>query len=230
MTEEWKPFNFKSDQKQVDGFTTQIVERIAKNLGTDISITINPWSRSYNIALREYNHAIYSIYRSPSRETLFKWVGPVYKIDTVLWGLEHRNLKIDNLEDAKKYRIIVQKDSAYEEILREMKFKNIITNATRTDTRMVIYGRGDLVPLSVVSYDKLEKAVSDLKMPNIRWKVYAVLYSKPLYIAFNKNTPDQIIHNWQAELDKIKNQSFFSELETKFIKPILESHTIQSQK
>ena len=221
LTEEWKPFNFKSNDKEVDGFTVEIVEKIAKKLGTNISIEIWPWSRSYITVLDTEKHAIFSIYRTPERETLFKWVGPVYSVDTLLWGLESRKLKINSLEDAKNYQIIVQKDSAYEEALKARGFKNYTLNAIRTDHKMVLLGRGDLVPLSALSIEKLKKSAIEAGMPNEKWKAYAVLYSKPVYIAFNINTPEHIIQSWQAELDKIKNDSFYSDIEAKFITPIL---------
>ena len=221
LTEEWKPFNFKSNDKEVDGFTVEIVEKIANKLNQNISIDIFPWSRSYNTVLETKKHAIFSIYRTPERETLFKWVGPIYSVDAVLWGLESRKLEIDSLEDAKKYLIIVQKDSAYEEALKARGFKNYILNAIRTDHKMVLLGRGDLVPLSTLSLDKLKQSAVDAGMPNEKWKAYAVLYSKPVYIAFNINTPEHIIQAWQAELDKIKKDSFYSDIEAKFITPIL---------
>lgn len=221
LTEEWKPFNFMGNEKEVDGFTTTIVEKIAAELETEISISILPWSRSYNSVLSHDNQAIFSIYRTPQRESLFKWVGPVYSVDTVLWGLESKDLKIEKLEDAKNYRIVVQKDSAYEEFLKKTGFKNLEMNTSRTESRMVLMGRSDLVPLSAFSIDKLQQAKIDLGMQSEKWKAYAILYSKPVYIAFNKNTSDEVVQSWQASLEKLKSSSLFSELKSKYIKPIL---------
>lgn len=221
LTEEWKPFNFTSKEKDVVGFSVAIVEKIAKNLNTKISISIHPWSRAYYTALKNKDHAVFSMYRIKPREKLFKWVGPIYQVDTILWGLKSRNLKIKNLEDAKKYRIIVQSDSAYEYAIKERGFRNYVVNSIQTDAYMVVIGRGDLLPLSAFSLEKLNKVAADAGKSHEKWKDYAVLYSEPLYIGFNINTPDSVIKKWQAELEKIKKSPYFSKLKEKFIEPVI---------
>ncbi len=219
LTEEWKPFSFSGQENAVDGFTTAIVKRIACLLGNDISIHVVPWSRAYATVKEKEHHAIFSLYRTKAREEHFKWVGPVYSVDTMLWGLQSRNLDIKDLEDAKKYKIIVQKDSAYEQFLIEKGFKNYTLNPSRTDVYMVARGRGDLVPLSAFSVDKLKRSMADFVKPDDRWKAYTILHRKSLYIGFNKNTSDELVRQWQLELDYLKQHSIFSDLENRFIQP-----------
>lgn len=143
-TEEWIPFNYANQANEVDGFTTAIVKRISQNLETKVVIELQPWSRALQSARRSSNAGIYSIYRTPEREKLFKWVGPIYKVETVLWGLKERNLSIRSLEDAKKYTIAAQADSAYVTDLENKGFdKNkILTNHATEEIEMVIRGGG----------------------------------------------------------------------------------------
>ncbi|QTN30385.1 transporter substrate-binding domain-containing protein [Rhodoferax sp. AJA081-3] len=100
-TEEWRPFNFMNESNEIDGFTTAIVRKIAADLDTKTDIQLVPWSRALEFTQRNKNSLIYSIYRVPERESLFKWVGPIYQVDTMLWGIQDRDLSIKNIEDAK---------------------------------------------------------------------------------------------------------------------------------
>ena len=139
-TEEWRPFNFMNENNEIDGFTTAIVRKIAGDLDTKTDIQLVPWSRALDSTQRTKNSLIYSIYRVPERENLFKWVGPICQVDTVLRGIQDRDLPIKNIDDAKKFRITVQANSAYAVALENLGFnKNkLILDYAQTDIKMVL--------------------------------------------------------------------------------------------
>jgi len=229
-TEEWKPFNFTNDRGEIDGFTTAIVKKIAENLETKTATVLLPWSRALDAAQQAKNRVIYSVYRIPERENLFKWVGPIYQVDTMLWGLKSKAFPINSIEDAKKYRISVQADSAYAIALEKKGFdKNKIElNYVQTDIRMVLGGRADLVPLSLFSIGKLNDRAKEFSEtePGVQksipqWMAYAVLSTDSVFLGFNKDTADEVVEAWQKELVKLKRVGFYSDMEKVYILPIV---------
>lgn len=229
-TEEWKPFNYLNDKNEIDGFTTAIIKKIAQNLGTETKTVLVPWSRALDTVQKTKGTAIYSIYRIPERENLFKWVGPIYQVDTMLWGLKSRKLPINSIEDAKGYRISVQASSAYAIALEKKGFdKDKLTlNYSQTDINMVLAGRADLVPLSLFSIGKLNDRAKEFSAGNPgaqnavpQWQAYAVLASDSIYLGFNHDTPDELIDAWQKELINLKRMPFYKELEKNYILSIV---------
>lgn len=79
VTEHSPPFNY-LENNQVVGTAVDIVLALAERAGCPIArkdISIQPWARSYRTALDGPNIAIFSITRTPERESLLKWVGPI---------------------------------------------------------------------------------------------------------------------------------------------------------
>tara|TARA_R110002167_G_scaffold27444_4_gene93285 strand:+ start:2097 stop:2816 length:720 start_codon:yes stop_codon:yes gene_type:complete len=93
------------------GTATAKVQEILDKAELSASIEIFPWARAYKKAVTEPNTLIYSIAKSEQREPLFYWLTPVteYKFGWV--SLRDRSdIQINKPEDAKKYRIVVQRD------------------------------------------------------------------------------------------------------------------------
>src|SRR5579859_5824612 len=75
-TEEMPPFNM-SVRGKVEGLASEIL--IAALAETQISykISVYPWLRAYEMALKEPETCVYSTTRTNERDLLFKWVGPL---------------------------------------------------------------------------------------------------------------------------------------------------------
>jgi polar amino acid transport system substrate-binding protein len=105
LTEEFPPFNY-TQRGQITGVATEVVNRIMEQTGHKITIKSLPWSETYERAQREKNTLIYSISRRKKREPLFKWIGVLtpttYSVKTLS---TRKDVKIDALEDMKRYKI-----------------------------------------------------------------------------------------------------------------------------
>jgi polar amino acid transport system substrate-binding protein len=96
---------------EVAGVATDKVKVILQKANLRANIEIYPWARAYNKAVSEPNTLIYSIAKTEKREPLFYWLMPVthYKLGWV--SLRQRtDIDINKSEDAKQYRIVVQRD------------------------------------------------------------------------------------------------------------------------
>ncbi len=111
VTENYPPLNMSLDggdsanEDQITGSSTEIVQELFKRARINYTLQLYPWKRAYWLAENKLNHAVYSTARTPAREELFKWVGPLAINNWVFFAKKERRIKIKHLEDAKKYRI-----------------------------------------------------------------------------------------------------------------------------
>lgn len=217
MTEEFPPYNMEKDGK-LSGFAIDILELMLKESGskqTRKDFAILPWARSYHMVQNKPNTMLFSMYRTKKREKLFKWVGP---IDSSIRGLiakKERNIKIDSLEDLKKYKIGTVKDDATDIQLRAMNVKNLDT-ISGTDSIGVSIKKLDLDRIDLFGY------VYEMDSWNLKnfnpddYELVYVLKKDDLCYAFHKDTDDKIITKLQNSLDALKEKGTVKKIISKY--------------
>ncbi|QTA84088.1 substrate-binding periplasmic protein [Desulfonema magnum] len=130
LTEDYPPFNMRVSGESIGnaddpitGISTEIVRELFKRAGIEYTIRIYAWNRSYNMALQKSGHGVFSTFRTPEREQLFNWVGPLVSTSWILMGKKNRNIKISTLDDARKYKIGGCKGDAFAIFLEKKGFK-----------------------------------------------------------------------------------------------------------
>ena len=112
LTESLPPLNYELDGAVV-GFSSELLDLIAKDADISVNKQLLPWSRAYDMVARQGNTLIYSLARTPEREAQFQWVGPISTRRIVLYKLSDRaDISIKTLDDARPYRIGVARESA----------------------------------------------------------------------------------------------------------------------
>lgn len=112
LTESVPPLNYEQDGKVV-GFSSELLDLMAKEADIPIDKQALPWSRAYDMVSRQANTLIYSLARTPEREALFQWVGPISERRILLYRHRDRpDINLKSLDDARPYRIGVARDSA----------------------------------------------------------------------------------------------------------------------
>jgi polar amino acid transport system substrate-binding protein len=101
ITEQYPPYNYQEDGK-LQGISVDLLEKMWEILGVNLNrsvILFLPWTEGYKKMFTENNTVLFSIDRSPEREELFKWVGPMGLDRTVLLTKADRNISISSLKD-----------------------------------------------------------------------------------------------------------------------------------
>lgn len=215
MTEEFYPFNFPDENGHLTGQSTDAVIGILGRMNQKADIEIIPWSEGYNIALSEHDAVLYSTTRTPEREELFKWVGPIGSYDYMLYAKNGSGIVINSLEAAKKAgSIAVVKDDARHQFLENNGFDNLIVCENYGEClRLLIYGDADMWLGTSVDAERiaLEEGYDPLSLEAI-YPVRTV----ELYIAFNPAVSDDVIERWQDALDSMKRDGTFDEICLKY--------------
>lgn len=217
-TEEYKPFQYKNKQGQLDGFGIDLVKKIFINSPHSIknnTIYMYPWIRSYNYVLDKKNSAVFMTVRTPKREHLFKWVGPLLPRKIWLYKLQKRtDITLKNLTDINKYVIggyINSSDTLY---LKELGIKVESIPKQSLLTNMLVNGHLDIIPSLEVT---MKIRLKDLGMDSHSVKKLMKLDDRyDYYLAFNVNTSDEIISDLQQSLDRLKHSSFYKQLVYKY--------------
>ena len=201
LTENLPPLNYVKDGELV-GPSIEIVKEIQKRVGSDDKIQVYPWARAYKMALEDENIVLFGTTHTKSRDTIFKWIGPLATKRDILVAKKGSGVKISKLDDAKKVRRIgTLRDDTRERLLIERGFKNLEpVSDEQLNAKKLILGRIDLwaykIPglrtvceLAGVDYNELEEVYHLRKID--------------VSIAFSQKTSDSIVEKWRNAFDEM---------------------------
>ncbi|OLU20787.1 MULTISPECIES: ABC transporter substrate-binding protein [unclassified Pseudomonas] len=206
LTENFPPYNMAINGKNfaqednVDGIAVDVVREMFKRAGIKYSLTLRfPWDRIYKLALEKPGYGVFVTARLPEREALFKWVGPIGPDDWVLLARGDSKLVVNNLQQAKQYRIGAYKGDAIAEHLEKEGLQPVTSLRDQENAKKLMAGQIDLWATGDPAgrYLARQEGVSGLKTV-LRFN------SAQLYLALNKDVPDEVVQKLQSELDKMR--------------------------
>jgi polar amino acid transport system substrate-binding protein len=185
-TEESPPFNMTISGK-ITGAATDAVEEISKRSGVGIKISMLPWERAYDMAQKDPNTCVYSTTRTPAREAIFKWVGPLVANKWVLYAKADAK-PVGSIEETKSAKIAGYRGDAIANFLKEGGYKVEETTNDSQNPEKLVAGRVDYWATTEVRGALLvkEKKITGIK-PILTFK------EVQLYLACGKSVADDTI-------------------------------------
>jgi len=216
MTEELPPWSY-HDNEKISGIAVEVVREILDALALPDTIKIYPWQRAYRMTLERKNNILFSMAKTPERESLFKWVGPIATEKVYFYQNKKSDHQLDQLSDAKKVKtILTTRGFPEHNYLLSKGFNNLhITSSMETSFQMLAHQRGDLTISGETTGNYYLKKTNIDKKTIVASKFF--LYQFDLYIAFSRNIPNTEIEKWQRALDQIKKSGRFTEIINKYI-------------
>ncbi len=149
FTEELAPVHYTENGK-LSGIATEIVQAIFQEAGLRADIRSYPWKRTYQNALQNKDAFIYTINRTPEREELFQWIGPILPKRTYLYRLRSReDIEVTETADLKKYTTVVILGYALTRTLASQGLRTdkelIVTRTKKNQMQVFLKGRADLI-------------------------------------------------------------------------------------
>ncbi len=84
LTEQFKPYNYQ-ENGQAKGIAIEFLKLMWHQMGErEHPIEFLPWSRAYEMTRTRSGVVLFATIRTPEREDLFKWVGPIASTKTYL--------------------------------------------------------------------------------------------------------------------------------------------------
>lgn len=192
LTENFPPYNMAINGKNfaqednIDGIAVDIVREMFKRAGIKYSLTLRfPWDRIYKLALEKPGYGVFVTARLAEREDKFKWVGPIGPDDWVL----------------------LAKGDAIAEFLGKNGFEADLALRDQENAQKLVKGQIDLWASGDPAgrYLAKQEGVTGLKTV-LRFN------SDQLYLALNRETPDEVVQKLQAALDGMRKEGFVEDI------------------
>lgn len=206
FTEEYPPYNFEADG-EMKGISVDLLRLIWEEMRvTEQPIRVVPWARGYRNVQEQPGTVLFAMSRTEEREEMFRWVCPITVNRQVLISRADRDIQIDSLEEAKKYRIGTILEDVGDNLLKEAGFPNLqqVSNF-ELNLRKLDAGRIDLLAYGDTSFQKQVENPDD-------YKVTYVLRELPACFAFHRDTPESLVSGFQQAMDAIVARGDHAEL------------------
>jgi len=215
FTEENKPLNFSSPNKEVTGFSSEVVKEIQKRIGDKSTIVIGPWASAYQQVQTTPDTMLYSTMRTEEREKLFKWVGPLTVVRTSFYGAKSVG-KFATLDDAKKAAKITLPNKYYtDQFLVAEGFKNL--ERVESPTAMIQkFDAGEALVFTSSDF-ALPLLLDNNHVPLEKVSLLLTYMETSHYLAFSPKTADEVVAKWQKGLDDMKKDGSFAKLYSKWL-------------
>lgn len=218
FTENLPPLNYQ-DETGPQGFSVELLRMVAQQAALKLEVQVMPWVRAMQSAEATPNSILFSLTRTPEREALFKWVGPISARRIVVYKLASRSdLNLPELRQLQGAKIGVVRESATAKQLLAEGFKPgeelEFGLDDATNVRKLLAGRMEYVML-------LDWAAAwnlrQLKLP------YATLQavldydtSKSYWYGLPPDTDAALVRRLQAALDATKRDGRYELLKLRY--------------
>jgi polar amino acid transport system substrate-binding protein len=207
-TEQLPPYNYE-ENGTLQGISVDLLEAVTEKLGSKVpreEVHLVSWTEGYQATLTQPGTVLFSTARLPEREASFKWVGPIYTGQKVLFARRDREISINHPEDLADYKIgVITDDSAIPQLLAIGVARDQLVEASDPLTIITKLDQGEL-DLWCYGEDAGNYFAKEQTGKYGYFKVVYTLQKYELYYAFNRDTPDSTVQSFQQALDAVKEE------------------------
>ncbi|WP_108651964.1 substrate-binding periplasmic protein [Dongshaea marina] len=215
VTEDYPPGNY-VEGGELKGIAVDLLLAAARFAGFEMDrghIEVYSWARSYRLALNIPGYVVFSTSRTPEREHLFQWAGPIINTSQAgLMALKSRKIVIDSKEQLKKYRFGVLRGDVNEQLLKKLgvsSLQMVLSNEPQLLAKMLLRGRVDLWAFEPSS---AREVLEKMKIHNPGVEQVYRLGDNVVYYAFHKDTPRSLVQSLQRALDGVKTTDEYRQI------------------
>lgn len=207
------PYSYVTHQdtlRKVEGSAVDIVNEIQARIGHVNKINMSLWTDAYAVVQYLPNSALFTTARTPEREHLFQWVGPISTSRTYFYTLAASGLTIETLEQAKGLQSIATPEGWFtHDFLINNNFQNCVATARTSMEAFDQLLNGEVQALLMTDLDvKWLAKISQVPLSHLSRQMEALNLKD--YIAFSLSTPARTVQQWQNHLDAMKADGTFA--------------------
>ncbi len=126
------------------GHEAEKVQSLMRHAGQAYSMTPLPWARAFALARTQADTCVFPTTRTPQREAMFKWVGPLRRTQWVAYGLAGPQPVARTIEQARTLRIGTYNGDVRAEVLRAEGYNVDAAGDDGMNAQKLLRGRVDL--------------------------------------------------------------------------------------
>lgn len=219
-TENYPPANYLVND-ELKGITVDTLKVMWQYLNiAEPEIFLVPWVRGYRFTLEKSNTALFTMSKTQPRESLFKWVGPIFHSTHVLMAKKSKQYNFSSLGQVFYHTVASVQGDVSEISLQQVGFpaSNIAkVSELKQAFLMLQSGRVDMMVASIHGFAHIaDKYNFDISEYEQVWQVNKT----GNYLAFNTNTPDEIVAAYQNAFTKTEQQRIA--IKKKYLLPLAE--------
>lgn len=217
ITEEWAPYNY-LENNHISGMTTDIVRAIMAFTGDDFGFEVVPSMRASYALQRRPKTIMYSMFRTPERESLYKWVGPIVEEAIYPYQLADAEPQINTLQELLQApRITTRTAGLIPDTLQSQGFTNLDRSAagTRQLYQMLVAGRTAIIVGDTAAGMMYQSRQLNIAPGTLR-QIPVELYRSSLYIAFSRDADDKIVAAWSHALQTLRHSGELDRIKRKY--------------
>ncbi|WP_286828263.1 MULTISPECIES: substrate-binding periplasmic protein [Kordiimonas] len=206
LTEQFSPLNEVHNGK-TRGVAVEILKAVYAHMGRpDPSgdIVAMPWSRAYAEATSQPNVLLFSIIRTPEREGLFHWVGPIMAANVALVGKDSLPADVDWASLPKAYRYgVLQDDFSEQQLIAKglPRTSMLFWASPQSGARMLMRGRIDVW---VYERSSAFAALAQLGENLSDYQVVHEFKCGDYYFAFSRGTDEGFMWAFQEAFEAVE--------------------------
>lgn len=185
----------------IGGTSTEVVKALLADAGYDYRMRLRNWGVGYGRTLERPYYGIFSTARTPQRENIFQWVGPIAQYNWTIFRYEGSDIEVDDIDDLRTLRVGGYANSATTLFLQDQGIEVSTLPNDSLNAQRLAQGQIDVwIASDVNAYDLAEEAGYPAIEP--AWIIRTV----DMYLAMNKDTPVEIVNRLQASLERVQSQ------------------------
>ncbi|MCQ8894203.1 MAG: transporter substrate-binding domain-containing protein [Methanolinea sp.] len=213
LTEEVYPYAYMDSAGTLTGTSVGVVREMVQRSGCSARIEAHPWNTSLGMALATPGAALFPTARTPEREQLFLWVGPIGTFEYVLYARNDSGIRLESLEAARAAgTIAVVEGDARHTFLTANRFSDIRTFPTDAEALAALENRS--VALWLGSSAAAPGILSQAGVADGTIVPVYTLHAVDLYLAFQNKTSPGTAKRFQEILDGMKADGTYARLTT----------------
>ena len=205
LTEEYPPLNTAANGT-IEGIGPDLVRAVFGQINMTLredQLRLTDWPEAYRTALERNETAVFSTARTPDRENLFQWAGPIARLQYAV--LADRDRAANAGDDLARYRIATVRDDTTATYLRDAGVPDGSV-LYETDPAALVDavrdGRADAIAYPLITARALlDRAGID---PD-RFEVVRILGERDMYLAFNRNVSPVTVQAVNLSIAELKS-------------------------
>ncbi|MCW8916528.1 MAG: transporter substrate-binding domain-containing protein [Magnetovibrio sp.] len=202
ITSTFPPYSYDVDGR-AQGIAVEIIRKVFAKLKLSPSIEVYPWARAISTAKATPNSILFSVARTPERESMFEWVGTVIDFDVHIYKKANRmDIEVHEPEDLKRYTFAgLFKDVKTSYLKKLGAFVHEVPDEESTFKML------DLERVDLIASDKnaakfrVEKLGLDQEGFISVYKIESL--SKPLYLVAHRDMDPKIVEQLRDALQSL---------------------------
>lgn len=220
VTENNPPFNFLEDG-MVRGIAADLFVEMAKEAELPLDrpdIKLWPWARAYAEIQHKPNVFLFATGRTPMREDLFQWIGPISRVDCCIVSRKNAHLRLDDVIEAfERYTIGTIRDSAPEQTVLRMGVSPArLQRLHDIDMNILKLSQGR-IDGALFNEPAIRYTIRKMGFDINEYEFNRVLLSTELHFAASRQMDPKIIARLQEALDKLIREGRLQEIMDRYM-------------